>query len=781
MKRKQYPVVGVCLASALFLALQAKAQEAAQQEAPVTEATQQEAPVADVTQQSALPEDITSGNVMQMDAITVTATRQEEKILNVPQTINVITRKTMDDHNVTTIEEMVRHTPGVHVDRQTSLADSAFGGSGSISMRGVGGNRILTVVDGDRVMESTGLTGEIGNRMFVDPQMLKSAEIARGPASVLWGADAMGGMVSYQTLDPDDLLKGRQVGGKASVSWDGLNYGWSEHGSFAVQPTDTVQALIGYTHRKQDETRLRRAHHYGSRREGIRGGALPDTDIETNNVLGKLIYRPNQTHQFKLTGEYFESKTDTTIPFATMTGKAFANGGDYREQEQTRWRLAFEHKWDADLRWLDNLTWRVSYSDQERDYQRDQDYTTQASTMSMGGMTFTIPGTKTNTRRNTHYEQEAYQADVQLTSSFDWASTSHRLTYGFQGDLTETTHDIKQTNFLTGVTQYKSDLKSGTFANADTVRADVYIQDEVKLFDDRLTVTPGLRHAHYSLDPTGGNDKLSENKWLPQLGAIFKFNDTYSIYGRYAKGFKMPTASQLYFSYDMAMGSSTTNVIANPDLKPETSDTVEFGFRGKYDNAWFSVGAFYTDYDDFIAPLQQISDDTYTSLNLKKLRIWGIEASGEWQFARNWSMTASADWQYAKKSDDGGYDDGSGANAHTTTSWVVPPLTGVVGLKWKLPEYGVTTELFGTFAKSPHQPDSNKFKPGGYSVFDGYVNWQMTKNLTLTASVTNILNKRYFNYTAAGLDKSSEYSIQNPLELYTDPGRTVAVSLRADF
>lgn len=133
--RKQYPVIGICLASTLFLALQARAQEAGTI-ASAAETVQQEAPRADTTT-SALPDSMASDDVMQMDAITVTATRQEEKILNVPQTINVITRQTMDDHNVNNIEEMLRHTPGVHVDRQTSLANSAFGGSGSITMRGV--------------------------------------------------------------------------------------------------------------------------------------------------------------------------------------------------------------------------------------------------------------------------------------------------------------------------------------------------------------------------------------------------------------------------------------------------------------------------------------------------------------------------------------------------------------------------------------------------------------------------------------------------------------------
>lgn len=787
--RKQYPVIGICLASTLFLALQARAQEAGtiapaaeavQQEAAADVATvnaQQEATQAD-TATSALPDSMASGDVMQMDAITVTATRQEEKILNVPQTINVITRQTMDDHNVNNVEEMLRHTPGVHATRQISAGNSVFGGIGSISMRGVGGNRILTVVDGDRVIEASEMTGDVGNRMFVDTQMLKSAEIARGPASTLWGADAMGGMVAYQTIDPDDLLKGREFGGKASIGWDGLNYGKSEHGSMAFQFRDDLQALIGYTHRTHDETRLRKARNVNCGREGFSCGKMLPSHTEIHNALGKVVYRPNQDHQFKLTGEFFESNTHTHLPFSTqammgMGGKSFLEGYDYRGQDQKRSRLAFEHKWDVNTNWLDSLKWRVSYSDQERDVFRDS-YNTVSATMPSG---ITIPY-RTDQKRMTRYGQDMYQADIQFISSFDAWNTSHKLTYGFQGDLTETTIDVKDVRSRhTGTPTVTKNANTATFADADTTRADLYIQDEIKLFEDRLTLTPGIRRAHYSLDPTGDYDKLSETRWLPQVGAIFKLDDTYSIYGRYAKGFKMPTAPQLFFSYDMG----TTSIVPNPDLKPESSNSYELGFRGKYDKAWFSIGAFYTRYKNFISTLEEIAENTYSSINLDRMKIYGLEASGEWQFAQNWSLNGSIDWQYAKYKDQQGND----------VPWNVPPLTAMAGLKWKLPEYRVTTELFGTFARATHrdlktynettEEYDDRFKPGGYAVFDGYVNWQMTKNLKLTASVTNILNKRYFDYTAGGLDASNKTNPINPLELYTAPGRTFAVSLQASF
>ncbi|MFP3758144.1 TonB-dependent receptor plug domain-containing protein, partial [Cupriavidus sp. SIMBA_020] len=85
-------------------------------------------------------------------------------------------------------------------------------------MRGVGANRVQIRVDGARVQEQI----QDGNRNFVDLSTLKSVEIMHGPASVLWGADALGGLVMYRTLDPEDLLNGTSnpYAGQAGLGYD---------------------------------------------------------------------------------------------------------------------------------------------------------------------------------------------------------------------------------------------------------------------------------------------------------------------------------------------------------------------------------------------------------------------------------------------------------------------------------------------------------------------------------------------------------------------------------
>lgn len=144
-----------------------------------------------------------SAEVIRLQTITLSAERAAKNLLDVAMSISVIDRDTLDRHQVRDIQDMVRYEPGVSVDRQTSLTNP-FGQLNSFNIRGVGGNRVQILVDGARVQERT----TDGSRDFVDPFNMKSVEITRGPNSVLWGADALGGVVFFRTLDADDLLDG---------------------------------------------------------------------------------------------------------------------------------------------------------------------------------------------------------------------------------------------------------------------------------------------------------------------------------------------------------------------------------------------------------------------------------------------------------------------------------------------------------------------------------------------------------------------------------------------
>ena len=717
----------------------------------------------------------TGAETIALDQITVTATRGEKQVLDVPGTVGVISGQEIEERIARDTQDLVRYQPGVSVNRQTSGTDP-FGNYGGFTIRGVGGNRVQMQVDGSRVIER--ITD--GNRDFVGLPFLKSVEIVRGPGSVLWGADALGGIVAYRTLDPQDLLKGKDkpYAVKVDASYDSFDRSFVKTGVAAFRFSPMLEAVFGVSQRTAQEGKLSKA-----RADGGRWGCpvpslrflgcnqLNPLDVEVWNAFGKLVFKPTGDHTFKLTGEYFDSDTDVNQlwDYNVVSG-GIRNGPYVRNQVKSRKRVALEHEWNVGTSFLDSIRWQASYSPQSRTFVSNR-----LQTLANGQQRFT--------RGLLDYSEAFSQLDIQAKSSFALGSSFHRLTYGFQGDITKTDYERRDdvrnltTNVLT------TTIAGGfNFANATTTRADLYLQDEIELLGGRWTVTPGVRYANYNIDPRVGPGyvlipgkeprELDSHRLIPQIGTIFKLDETYSLYARYAEGFKMPTSQQLFTSLPFG----TQNLIPNPDLKPEKVKSYEAGLRGRFADAWFSLGVFHADYKDFIQELYQAPGQTdLTSRNLARVKISGIEASAEWRFQERWVANLSLSYQYGKQ---------QMTQGAATVPYNVSPLKAVTGLKYLMPEYQLEAEILATLAAGATRASSpNDFKPGGYAVFDAYLNWRPTSFITVRGGVQNILDKRYFadvlNYTK--VPDSLAVAATNPLELQTAPGRTFKLAASVEF
>lgn len=207
-------------------------------------------------QQPQLP--VPSGIHFNLDQISVYATRSERQLLDIPATVTIIDRAEIERRMVRDMNDLVRYEPGVNVDRITSRVDPTSSLAG-FTIRGVGGNRVLMMVDGTRMIERV----TDGNRDFVDMSNLKAVEIIRGPGSVLWGSDALGGIVAFETKDPDDYLKGtsKNFAGQADTSYDTFDHSWIKTITAAAQSDarGTWQTLVSASQRDAHEPTLSKA------------------------------------------------------------------------------------------------------------------------------------------------------------------------------------------------------------------------------------------------------------------------------------------------------------------------------------------------------------------------------------------------------------------------------------------------------------------------------------------------------------------------------------------
>ena len=707
----------------------------------------------------------------ELETMTVTATRQKRAKLAIPETVDVITSKNIDDHQMSTMEDLVRYLPGISVNRQTSGTDP-FGNLGGIRIRGMAGNRIQMQVDGARVIESI----QDGNRNFIDLANIKAVEVIRGPGSVLWGADAVGGVVAFKTLDPSDLLKGKSYAVRLSGGYDSLNKQNTKTSMLALELLPNLEGLISFSRRDYQEAKLSKAKANGGiwgcprGEDAIRCNKLNPLDAKAENMLTKLVYH-NDTRETKLTFENFRSNSfvKQMYDYGLQANGTF--NGDYRRtQIQTRKRYAIDDSWTPPVSFIDQIKTMFSYSPQERylkSYRQQKDKRQNPI----------------NTYTTNDYKEKFWQLDLQLNSNVDFFNITHDLTYGFQGDITRSYYRNESTK--NGV---KTIGGGFNFANAKTQRADIYLQDEFHFISENLKIKPGLRYATYKIKPNTDSHyavvkgkeprDLSSHRLIPQLGILYNITDQYSAYARYAEGFKMPTAQQLYTS----LPSVTMNLIPNPKLKPEKVKSYETGIRGDFSEGWFSVGLFKANYSNYIKNFIRVGPKDYTYKNLSNVNLWGIEASGEWHFAPNWTLNASSSYQYGKKQDSPG-------DKRTYFNEAMP-LQGNIGLKWNVPDFNFDTEVVGTFSKAVSHVSRDKsssdeiFKPSGYAVYDAYLNWHPSKNITIRGSVLNIFDRRYFKwpmFSSYYKNPQNNVKVTNPIELQTAPGRTFAVSAVINF
>ncbi|MCP8896224.1 TonB-dependent hemoglobin/transferrin/lactoferrin family receptor [Shinella daejeonensis] len=730
---------------------------------------------------------LTQAQATVLEEIVVLSTRRAKKPLDIPQSISVIDRQQLDDYNVRDIQDLVRREPGIAVNRQTSITNP-WGQLTSFSIRGMGGNRVQLSVDGSRVQEQ--ITD--GSRDFFDMSNMKAVEIVRGPNSVLWGADALGGAVMFRTRDPSDLLAGsdKPWALETKTGYDSFDRSWRKQVTAAYDFGD-VQVLGSYGHVSSSEPRLRNARAdggiWGCTRPYIGCNVIFPADTDVNNALAKVVWTPDGEHTVKLTGELFGRDTsilqlydmsEVTTGIPTTTG--YLNDPYIRDLEMSRKRIALEHNWDVGANWLDTLNWRLSYSPQSRETDSNQ------------RRRYSDRYQLHNQYRN--YSEDFFEADVQLQSSFDLGSTHHTLIYGFDGDRTEGDYAGINTTYNSLTDTTTTAINQGfSFPRVTTQRADFYIQDEIELLDGRLTLTPGLRFAHYSIDPTEDKSypglpgfppqKQTHNELIKRFSAIYKFDDTYSAYAAYGEGFKMPTSAQLFqSSTDLFTGSA---IIPNPALRPESVQNYEVGFRGELDRGYFTVGAFYAEYTDFIRGFHPVTiiDPTgvpvtaYTSSNVEDVRFWGIEIGGEYEVMENTTASANIAWSRGRQK--------VNAGAATTAFDGAIPLVAVLGLRHEMPDYGLQFELFTTLASGrTENASATAFLPSGYALFDAYAKWSPRKDFELTVGIENIFDRRYFPNSLTGYERtpaSTAVANVNPLELQTGAGRTFKIGATVKF
>jgi len=718
--------------------------------------------------------------VFNLQQVTVTGTRTERTLADSPATITVIDRERLRQELIQNIQDLVRYEPGVSVRRNVRYGLQDF------NIRGLDANRVLIQVDGIRQPERFSFGPfNIGRDTF-ELETLKTVEIIRGPASTLYGSDALGGVVTYTTLDPADLLGERDSHVGLSSQYDSKNQGFVNTLSLAGRQGN-LEALLIYTRRDAREPDIKADPSFKDRQT-----------VDGDNVLAKLVYRFSPLESLTLTGEYFNSRTTTTFSRRNLDPGISL----FRETIDTeRSRLSLEYRYANP----ENPAFELATA---------QIYYQPARTRepSVEERTITVQGRPVPVRRDTFNElvSNILGASLQAQSRFQTGDLSHRLVYGMEISTTrnERPRNRFQTNLQTGaVTQNipPDTFPTKDFPDSDTVRFGLYVQDEIDFGGGNLTLIPGIRYDTYNLTPSpdeaflkSGSEAASlfADAVSPKLGLVWRINPNLTFTAQYNTGFRAPQYNEINSGFtNLVSPFFRYRTLSNPNLRPETSQGFEVGLRGIYPQASFSLAAYYNTYNDFIEAFREVGSEPsppgppgspppppvilFQSQNVSRARIYGVEATGQYFFSPDltgWSLNGSFAWAVG---------DNLTENKPLLS---IEPLTAVLGLHYDDPSQVWGARLVATLVADPRDPQREvvqtnpnappqiPFVPSGYTVVDllGYYN--LDDNWQLNFGVFNLFDEKYFLYS-----ETRTLFVGPEVERRAQPGRHVALSFSSRF
>jgi len=377
-----------------------------------------------------------------------------------------------------------------------------------------------------------------------------------------------------------------------------------------------------------------------------------------------------------------------------------------------------------------------------------------------------------------------------LSAQFDKTFKNHQLTYGFEYEETELTNQQD--------TLYPTDPADNDYDRAvplvDGTSYGVYLQDQISFVDDRVLITPGIRYDRFKAEPstdTSFNPPSATTQDLTDhdsdkvtfhLGGVFKITEVTSVFAQYSEGFKSPDLIDLYYSTERNYGPGNHFLTRpNPDLKPEESDSIEFGLRFNGDLGNLELTSFHNQYKDFIESTSVNAtfggttyDGVTQSRNIDEVSISGFEARGAIWLDQFMGAPEGTSFQGSIA-----YAEGDNETDDTPLDSIAP-LKAVFGLSYDAPSERWGSTLHWTLVKAKDKnevSDNTNFTTSGYGILDMTAYYNPIKSLTIRGGVFNITDKEHTIYE----DVRELAASTTDLDLYTQPGRNFSISATYNF
>lgn len=716
------------------------------------------------------------------EQITVSSSRFDTDIDEIASSVSVIDSEQMDKMVATDIRDLVRFEPGVVVE-----GGGRFGLSG-FNIRGINADRVLMLLDGAPIADEFSFgPGLSARRDFIDVDMVDRVEIIRGPASTLYGSDAIGGVVSFISKDPNQLLADHeQVGGRIKVGYASVANEWMTNAQLYGRNSDW-QWLLNATMRNGSETE----NYFDDEGTGLERNATNPQDNSTESAQLKLIYQPNEAHRLEFLADYLRGETETNVLSQVDT---FVRGVRITESrgidERDRTRLQLNHTYSNETTLFDKVLTRVYWQE------TDSVQGTREGRFGAASRQEPTP-VQLGRTRDSKFNQTVEGVIMQLDKQFTTGDVKHHLIYGSELQYTNSEALREGTTFVAGtgaIVPEFSVFPARDFPISKARELSFFVQDEISLLDGKLTLSPGARYDEFKLVPYPDEIFINANPGVDvvpfedsqlsmKLGAIYDLNDSTSVWLQYAEGFRIPPFDDLNVGFTNFAGGYTS--LPNPNLKPESVESWEVGVRQRLDAVKWSVSAYHNNYDNFIESRATVGFNPTTQLlefqatNRDSVVIEGIDAQFTWFLGESvsglngWELQGALTWLESE-------DETTGQEIES----ILPP-QAVVGIGYTDSNDIWSVEFIGTFVQrfdSQNQPEDpaepRLFEAPGYAQFDLLANYNVSEDLTVNLGIFNIFDRKSWSGTEV---RGLEVSDATNVNFLTQPGINAAINATYSF
>ncbi|HEY0041166.1 MAG TPA: TonB-dependent receptor [Flavisolibacter sp.] len=707
-----------------------------------------------------------------MDEVIIYSGKFAERKKNIAQKVEVISARQIAQWNAQNTGDLLINTGNVFVQK------SQQGGSSPV-IRGFEASRVLLVVDGIRMNNAIYRAGHLQNVITVDQNSLERVEVLYGPASTLYGSDALGGVVLMRTKQPalsttDNLF----ATGTAFVRYSSANQEKTAHSDISVggrkfawlqafNYSDFGDMRMGSNYPEKYPNFGRRSK-YVDRINGIDSVVTnPDDRVQKFSgyrqwdITQKFLYKQSNklTHSLNL-----QHSNSTNVPRYDRL-QDIRNGAlrfaEWYYGPQTRYLGAYEFN-ATDVGFFNGLRANVNYqkieeSRNQRDYRRYDRLDSRYERLNVWG--FTVDARKL------------------------WAI--NELTFGVDGQLNDVNSVGIRKNIQTGA-ETKLDSRYPNGENKMNYFG-LYAQHLLKLMNGKLVINDGIRLQTVSLRSTIADNsffnfpftKIEQDNFAVtgNLGAVYSPTEKTRINLTLASGFRAPNIDDVARIFESNTASRQL-IVPNPEIGPEYTYNIDLGITQNINNnIRFEVSGFYTWFRNAIAlsPFQFGGEDsiTYNSIrvkvfanqNVNRSNLYGISSNLTIDFWKGLRLFSTINYTHGRLQPNG---------AAKVPLDHIPPVFGKTSLSYS--HKRINAEFYSIYNGWKRLADYN---PSGednaqYATPEGTPSWYTLnlkttitpyKNISLQLGVENILDRNY-RYFASG---------------FSAPGRNFIIALRSSF